>query len=249
MGGMNDKMFLSHMDDLAQKAQKSGAAHSKFLTPAELEQLRRSYGNRRDVNFLTDGGFENAERCIAVFLNPEWGEYIRESVISALELSHRPQDELSHRDVLGAALALGIERDVLGDILIEPSRAVLICLSRTAQFIKENLKTAGRAGLTVSEIPIGSLPMLPENFTCVSGTVASLRLDAVLAFAFHISREQAQKKIAAGLVQLSHQVCLEPTKMVSPGSVISLRGGGRARLAEVGDMSPKGRYRIRLHIS
>ena len=241
---MMDKMFLSHMDDLAEAAQKHGVSHSKFLTAAELEQVRQRYGNRQDVTLLTDGGFENAERCVAVFLNPDWGEFSRDSVISALELSHRPQDELFHRDVLGAALALGIEREVLGDILIEPSRAILICLTRTVSFIMDNLKTAGKVGLTISEIPLDFLPALPENLERISGTVASLRLDAVLALAFRLSRELAQEKIAAGQVQLSHQVCLQPAKTVSLNDVISLRGSGRVRLLEIGGLSQKGRQRI-----
>ena len=241
---MNDKMFLSHIDDLAEAAGKSGVSHSKFLTLAELEQVRQRYNKRKDVTLLTDGGTENAERSIAIFINPDWGKYVRESVISALELAHRPQDTLSHRDVLGAALALGIERDVLGDILIEPSRAILICLSRTVSFIIENLKTAGKVGLTVSQIPLDSLPKLPENYERVSGTVASLRLDAVMAFAFRLSRESAQEKIIAGQVQLAHQICLQPTKTVSLNSVISLRGSGRLRLIEIGGLSQKGRQRI-----
>jgi len=241
---MMDKMFLSHMDDLAETAQRQGVSHSKFLTLADLEQVRQRYSRRRDVTLLTDGGFENAERRVAVFLNPEWGEFKRETVISAIELAHRPQDTLSHRDVLGAALALGIEREILGDILIEPTRAVLICLSGITSFITENMKTAGRVGLTVSEIPLDSLPDLPENYERVSGTVASLRLDAVMAFAFRISRELAQEKIAAGQVQLSHQVCLQPAKTVSLNSVISLRGSGRVRLLEIGGLSQKGRQRI-----
>ncbi|MCL2513678.1 MAG: YlmH/Sll1252 family protein [Oscillospiraceae bacterium] len=117
---MEDKIFISHLEDLAREALKSGVSHSKFLTPAELEKARQRYNARRDVKMLADGGFETAERRIAVFLDPERGEFERKSAISALELSHRPQDALSHRDVLGAVLSLGIEREVLGDILIEP---------------------------------------------------------------------------------------------------------------------------------
>ena len=241
---MSDKMFLPHIDDLVEAAKRQGVSHSKFLTLAELEQVQQRYDNRRDITFLTDGGFKDAERSVVVFRNPEWGEFKRETIISALELVHRPQDELSHRDVLGAALALGIERDVLGDILIEPSRAILICLSQTVPFIMENLKTAGRVGLEISEIPLNALPDLPENYDYVSGTVASLRLDTVLAFSFRISREEAQKMIASGLVQLSNQVCVQHTKAVSLNNVISLRGSGRVRLLEVGGLSRKGRHRI-----
>ncbi|MGI6538233.1 MAG: RNA-binding protein [Caldicoprobacterales bacterium] len=237
-------MFFNYIDGLAQKAQKTGIAHSKFLTAAELEQVRQRYNSRRDVELITDGGFVNAERRIAVFINPEFGTYDRESVISALELTYRRQDSLTHRTILGAVLALGIEREVLGDILIEPGRAFLICLSQISNYIVLNLQKAGKVGLTVSETALDGLPSLPEKYERVTGTVASLRLDAVLAFAFRISRGQAQAKITSGLVQVSHQVCLQPAKTVSIDNIISLRGFGRIRVLEIGDQTRKNRYRI-----
>ena len=237
-------MFFNFIDGLAQKGQKTGMAHSKFLTATELEQVRQRYSNRRDIELISDGGFENAERCIIAFINPEYGAFSREKVISALRLTYRTQDNLSHRDILGAVLALGLEREVIGDILVEPGRAIIICMYQISDFISENLLKAGRVGLTVSKIPLESLPTLPENYERVSGTVSSLRLDTVLTFAFRLSRGQAQGKITAGLVQLSHQMCLQPSKIVAKDNIISLRGDGRIRVIEIGGMTRKNRYRI-----
>ena len=237
-------MLQSHIEDLAKTAVKRGFSHSKFLTATELEQAKQRYTTRRDLIFAVEGGFENAERCIVTFRSPDCNEYMLTRAISALELAHRPQDIIAHRDVLGAVLALGLERDVLGDILIEPSRAILICMASVARFIAENLKSAGNVRLVVAEILLNTLPSKSDNYERISGTVASLRLDAVLAFAFKSSRELAQEKIAAGLVQLSHQICTQSTKIVEVGSVISLRGGGRVRLLEVSGLSQKERHKI-----
>jgi len=66
----------------------------------------------------------------------------------------------------------------------------------------------------------------------------------MMPFTFRLSREQAQEKIAAGQVQLAHQICIQPTKTVAVNSIISLRGSGRAKLIDVVGLTPKGRHRI-----
>jgi len=241
---MTDKMFLPHIDDLAATGAKRGYSASKFLTAAQVELVCARYQNRKDVLFSTCGGFENAERQIAIFRRDGEENFSHGSPIAALKLTYRRQDTLSHRDVLGAVLALGIERDTIGDILVQNGCAYLVCLSTMAGYIMENLQTAGRVGLTVSEMAVEDLPPREEKYEETSGTVSSLRLDSLVAFAFRLSREGAQEAIAAGLVQLRHQTCTQSTKTVEEGSVISLRGSGRVRLLEVGGLSGKGRQRI-----
>ncbi|MCL2194447.1 MAG: YlmH/Sll1252 family protein [Oscillospiraceae bacterium] len=118
-----------------------------FLTPAQAAQ-------ERNPNLIFDGGFAEAERVVAYTDGP------RERHMAALKLTFRLQDELSHRDILGAVLALGLDRRVLGDILVQQGAAYLVCLPHVAQFIAENLAKAGRVGLRAEQISLGELPAL-----------------------------------------------------------------------------------------
>jgi RNA-binding protein YlmH len=59
---------------------------------------------------------------------------------------------LGHRDILGAVMALGIERDTVGDIICEASQAALVRLPELGEYIADNLKKAGRVGINVSII-------------------------------------------------------------------------------------------------
>ena len=108
--------LISHMEDFAGKAAKSGIAASRFLTPAEAQSTAEFFQRRHDVTLTFDGGFDSAERIRAVFVSPAWGECDRAGLIAALKAAYRPQDDLTHRDILGALMALGIERDTVGDI-------------------------------------------------------------------------------------------------------------------------------------
>lgn len=239
-------LLLTRMEDLCGKAQKTGVAHSRFLTPQEGAEVSRAYANRRDVALQLDGGFAGAERCVAVFTQPDWGVYQPYEVLAGLRLAHRAQDIVRHQDVLGAVLGLGLSRDVLGDILIEPGRASTVCLASMAGFIMAELDKVGRVGVKVSRLALEELPSLAPALQEKQASVASLRLDAVLAAAFNLSRGDAAEAIKAGRVQLAHRECLNPAQAVAAGDILSLRGKGRARLLAANGLSRKGKLRITL---
>ena len=238
--------LIAHMEDLAKKAIKIGCAASRFITPSETLSTLEHFARRREIDLAFDGGFKDAERTRAVFRNHDWGEYNREDLFTAMRIEYRPQDTLGHRDILGALMALGIERSTIGDILIADGRATLVCLPELSRYICENLTKAGHVGLRVSEIKLDELPARHEDLTEKTYTVASLRLDVVMCAAFGLSRTKAAQLIADSRAMLDHQLCLQPAKELKEGALLSVRGLGRAKLLEIGGMSRKGRLFVRI---
>jgi RNA-binding protein YlmH len=240
---MDQKMLLPHLQDVARRAKQLDKPQtSSFLNPAEATLAAQSFANRKEIRMILDGGFEGAERVVPVFLPGGENEYDREAVLRAIELTFRKQDSLGHRDILGAALGLGLDRKVLGDIVMEPGRAVLICLCGVAPLLLEELRLAGRVGLTSRALPLTQLPAENNNFLELRGTVPSLRLDAVLAETFRCSRSAAEELLRAGLVQLRHEECRDGTKPVRQDDIISVRGKGRVRILELGNKTKKDRF-------
>ncbi|MDR0325803.1 MAG: RNA-binding protein [Oscillospiraceae bacterium] len=250
-------LLLGHLEDLAGKAIKTGCAASRFLTPAEQRDaalhFRHGRGRKGIVDITFDGGFEEAERTRAVFLNSDYakrtlgvGECDWDTLFAALKIEWRPQDTLGHRDILGAIMALGIERDTIGDIICEDRCATLVCLPEMSGYIAENLTKAGRVSVSVSAIGLNALPVRHEDLTLITDTVASLRLDAVLSAAFGLSRTKAAELIESDRVSLNHQPCLQSAKELTEGALLSVRGLGRAKLLEVGGTSKKGRIFVKI---
>ena len=238
-------LLIAHMQDLSDAASKTGCAVSRFLTPAEACEVARQF-KYSQIAPAFDGGFEDAERTRAIFLNPEWGSVNRAEIFAALKVEYRKQDTLTHRDILGALMALGIERNTIGDIVCEAGCAVLVCIPELGGYLAENLAKAGRAGVTVSKISLDELPQKQENVKVKTDTVASLRLDAIVSAAFDLSRTKASELIESGRVSLNHQPCLKLAKEVEQGALLSVRGLGRAKLLEVGGTSKKGRIFVRI---
>ena len=237
-------ILLARMDDLAEKAKNIGCAASRFLTPAEARAVAAHFIRRRDIKLIFDGGYEGAERARAVFLNAEWGEYERVDFFRALKIVIPPQDTPGHRDILGAVMALGVERAAIGDITENPY--TIICLPELCGYIAENLTKAGRAGIRLSEMKLSELPARVESLSVKTDSVASPRLDAVLGSAFGFSRGKASELIEAGRVSINHEVCIQSAKELDEGAVLSVRGVGRAKLIELGGVSKKGRRFIKV---
>ncbi len=69
----------------------------------------------------TSGGYENAERQMVAF-HPDALAFTWEYPIDCLRIEPKAlkfSEELSHRDYLGALLNLGVDRSVIGDIVVQ----------------------------------------------------------------------------------------------------------------------------------
>ncbi|MDR1205332.1 MAG: RNA-binding protein [Peptococcaceae bacterium] len=237
--------LAAHMDDLARRASKTGVAGSKFLTPAEKQLVRQRFALRQDILLKLDGGYTGAEREIAVFIQPEFGIYHADDCLSALKLEYRPQDPVSHRDVLGSLMALGIERPVIGDILCGSGQTALVCLKSMAAYLTEHLQKIGRVGVNVSAVALSDLPEKHEELAVKTATVASLRLDAVLCAIFRISRSRASELVSTQKINLNHMPVADPSQKVPEGAILSVKGMGRAVLISTDGFSKKGRIFIK----
>ena len=77
-------------------------------------------------------------------------------------------------------------------------------------------------------------------------TVAALRLDAVLGAAWDLSRGKAAELVASGRVQVDYLPELRPDRHLHEGAVLSVRGLGRAKIAEIGGKTKKDRVGVML---
>ena len=239
--GVND-WLEAKIEDKAREALRFGAAHTCFLDPAQQLLARRVAQRLPEAALLFDGGYPGAERCVARFVPA--GETHASSPVVALELSWHAKfaPAPSHRDLLGAAMGLGLERDRVGDILPGPERAYLFTLDQVADFLQANLDAAGHTKLRVARCQ--GVPELPdEEAHTARGTVAAPRLDAVLAEALNISRSQALQLVRGERVKRNHLPESRPDRAVAPGDLLSVQGRGRIRVVEIAP-TRKGRFAI-----
>lgn len=233
--------LLRRAEDLLDRCRRTNTVTmTSFLTPAEALQLS-GWAKHCGCALLMSGGVENTERKVGFFL-PEWlapEDLDVSDEIRAVRISHR-FGTLSHRDYLGALLALGVRREWLGDILVEEDGATVLCLKSIEAHLL-TLDRVGRWGVKTASVALSAVTPPQRKVRSVSFTVQSARLDAVTAGLFHLSRTAAAERVRIGDVHLNYELCQQPDAGVQPGDIISLRGSGKAQLTEVGGQSRKGR--------
>lgn len=240
-----DRLLLARIwDKYEQTERKNIPGSTVFLSPREQQMaqgLLTAAGIRS--GYVFDGGYEEAERRILIFL-PDWMEEPAGDELVFLRAAFHGEEGLTHRDLLGSLMGLGITRERVGDILVSPHSADIAASPGLRDFFLREWGQAGRVKLTVTEIGRGELFVPQAEVKVIRDTVSSLRLDAVAAAAFSMSRGRAADLIAAGKVNLNHCPCLKGDKAVEEGAVITARGFGKAKLAQVGGLSKKGRIGI-----
>ena len=246
---MENDLELKRIRELALRAAHTGRPqYTRFMEPSMMNDARAA-ANRAEVSCAFYGGYEGAERVMAAFYvygAPEPSDY----PLRALRISWNAKfANPGHRDLLGAVMGLGLERDALGDIALGAFRgapcAYLFVTPEMADYVSANLDSAGRASVRVE--PSAEPPEIaPPEGGEIRVTVQNARLDAVLAAGYKLSRSEAQRLISAGLVKLNHAPNLRADARLGEGDLISARGYGRFRVLAVQGESCRGRLILML---
>ena len=245
------RLLLARVLDQQQRAEQRGVpTHTGFLSPAEQAQsadLLMAAAPRQGVLF---GGYPEAERKLWAFL-PDWleEETWREGEdcpVCALQVKVHDSANLTHRDYLGSLMGLGLTREKIGDILLTGEGAQVLVLRETLPILLSQWEKAGRYPARLEEIPLSDLTPSQGEVKKIRATVATQRLDAVLAAGFSIPRSRAADLIRGGRVMVNHRPCEKADKTVEAGDVLTCRGLGKCVLTQVGGTSRRGRTILEL---
>lgn len=244
----DDKIFSNRLSELAERAYASGrCTFTGFLGLAELDTLNRMKRELAYAGVTLYGGADGCERVIARFgaADDDSRFSFPISCIKAEPAEKKFADRLSHRDILGALMAIGIERDMTGDIYLLDNTAYIFCLEKVRDIIIGELKSAKRTTLRLS--PVDSLPDgIGENAAEERILVSSERVDVLICAAYRLSRSEAAGIFAEKRVFLDGRMCADNSDTVKPGTIVSVRSLGRFRYIGYDSTSRKGKLYARI---
>lgn len=244
-----DRLLLAKVLDRAVQAERRGVpAATDFLTPQQqmMAMDLLHLAGVPETAYLALGGYPEAERRVLLFL-PDWLEPEQaesQNPLCCLRAGYRAEYGLTHRDLLGSLMGMGIVREKVGDILVGPESADLLVLDTVAEFLLQSWECAGRARLKLTAIPLEQIHLPEVKCRQIRDTVSSLRLDAVAAAGFQMARGKAADLIGSGRVQVNWRECSKADKILAAGDTISARGFGKIELTEVGGVTRKGRISV-----
>ncbi len=245
-----DELTLAKIEDKITQSRDGWYVTATGFLDSHEQALVKAAMHAAGVRTLMYGGYDDAERrmlvCIPADL-PISDEEATEGLVMVLRVTKPAMSRvLSHRDYLGSILGLGIERRLTGDILVRDDGADIFIVPEIADFLLREYHQAGRAAVKTGLVAAGDVIIPETRCEIIKDTVSSVRLDSVVSSAFRISRNTAADAVRSGLVSVDHAECLKVDAKVEEGSVLVLKGKGKAMLEEIGNESKKNRTWIRI---
>lgn len=235
------------LDKLEACQRKCIPINSGFLNGHEQALCRQMLdGAFPGLAYVFDGGYPGAERQVLSFLADWQTPETMERPLCALRASFSKTESLTHRDFLGALMGAGIKRETVGDILVSPGSCDLLLLPEMQSYVQQNLESAGRVKLRLEVLPLEEICVPQQAVKLLRDTVASPRLDSLVAAGFSLSREKAAALVRSGKVSVNFLPCEKGDRELGQGDRISVRGLGRVEVAELGGLTRKGRTSVLL---
>ncbi len=224
------QQWKNRLHDLADKSFQQGIfTFTDFLGLSEQDIFWREEEKLRYAGIHLWGGCENADRVMVRFGSADELGYEMPFPIVCIHiqpLARKFADELSHRDFLGALMNLGIERSILGDIKVGEKQAYLFCMDSMAEFICENLTQVKHTHVKCAITE--EYHIVPEEAPMqVIIQVQSLRVDAVLAKVYNMSREKSLELFRTGKVYVDGRLCENNSRQLKAGETVNARGYGK----------------------
>ena len=216
---------------------------TSFLDPRGQYILNVIVGSFQDLEVTFYGGpFAERQRAIIApdYFQPE----VEDFEIILFEIDY-PQKfvTLQHQHVLGTIMSLGIERDQLGDIVVDGSIQFTLTKQLESYIMLELNKIKG-ATVKLNAIPIKDMIQSKENWHSFETTVSGLRLDVVLKEMIRKSRSISKQLIEKKRVKVNHTIIDSADFQLDKGDLLSIQGYGRAMIVDIGGKTKKDKTRI-----
>lgn len=199
------------------------------------------------VSYKVMGGYDLAERKVIQFLPyEEYPADLPYTVLKIVPVQAKFSEKLTHRDYLGAILNLGIVREKIGDIVINDDSVLLFCTNKIADFLVQNIVKVRNTYVRTEIIDAEDFEYVP-SYEEIRGTVASVRLDSVIALGFNSSRNHIISYIEEGKVAVNGRIITSNAYSIKDNDIISVRGLGKIRYVSTLSETRKGRILILIH--
>ncbi|MGG5462475.1 RNA-binding protein [Clostridium sp. B9] len=193
-----------------------------------------------DITVESYGVFEDGDRRVIAFNKEEYDQF----PISLLKIQCNTKfSKLEHKDYLGSIMALGINRNKIGDLILKENGCYVAVHHSIIDYLIANLSKVKNLNCKC-EI-IYDLDETPKpSYEERSVIVTSKRLDCIVAALGNISRSKALDNITSGSVLLDYRITKDKSKEVSENSRLTIRGLGKFKISNIFGTTKSGRLKL-----
>lgn len=243
---------MNNYVDLALRAYNNNRfCFTDFLSFADFTDLESERASFNGVKYQVSGGYDDAERVMVRFGNPDELGYEEDFPIVCIRIKFANKKfavSCNHRDYLGSLMGLGLERKCFGDIICDDEGAYVFVQEKNASYVIDNLTSVGRNVVIVNAVDNIPVDVIKGSSQDVLIQVASLRIDGIAAHVFHLSRKDIIPYFFEKKIAVNGRIIENNDKQLKEGDIISVRGFGKFKLSEICGVSKKGKTNIKIEV-
>ena len=212
-----DKIIVSNILDKYIKYNKTNiSTYTNFLDQRRLKLVEDTLKYLKiDYNIYINNDY--LEKAIIYF-----GEY--EDFITIYQIDGK----FEHKDILGTLFSLGLNYDLIGDIVVEENYAYFTSLTRLNNLIDNNFNMIKNKYIKPKKV--NEMIITKDKFNNFNIIISSMRLDCIVSKLANLGRNDAVKYINDGFVLLNYKECKNIKKQVFEGDIISIRKVGKFKI-------------------
>ena len=255
---MNENDVLkARLKDLANMSYRQNRyTYTNFMSAADMEVFFSNVDDLSFAGYQIFGGRESCDRVMIAFGRESDMGYAAEFPISMIKIAaaiDKFSDDLNHRDFLGALMNLGIEREMIGDILVTESgstgkhcSAYIFCVDTVANYIIDNITKIKHTNVKCHLCKADDIDAVEVKKDPLHIIAASARADAVIAAITGLSRSNTSLLFSEKKISLNNRLYENSSYQLKPGDIFSIRGYGKYEFTGTGSVTRKGRLNIDL---
>lgn len=242
-----EEIFANKILDYKEKASNKKVILTKFLDLREQEIISYLVNNDNYIKVYFNGGYQDSEMKRALFLHNDipYSNDLFNLRIYQIEYNKKFLN-ISHRNILGTLMSLGITRDNIGDI-IHNDDAYFITTQEISEFIINSFNTINKVPISLKEIPIIEFNV-DLNYQEKNIIVNSLRLDLIISHTYNISRNKANDLIIGSFVKINHIMVDNNSYKCKINDIISVRTKGRMKILSINGKTKKDKISLKVGI-
>lgn len=156
--GTDNGELAARLIDLADSVAKGRPyAVSEFVSPGAVQIGETIQAHVPSLVLRVFGGYEGAERVKLAFVSADYEGSVDFNVTACRVTWDARYRLLSHRDVLGSLMGLGISRERFGDIIMQEDGAVILADTLLLAYLQQNFVKIAMVPVTVSQMVLKNI--------------------------------------------------------------------------------------------
>ena len=229
------------LDYLDQVQYKQRLILTQFLDPYHQSIVKSVIGHQDEVQVLENGGFIHSESQ-RMIIAPYFYEIEKEDfeIVVCKIIYAKNFEKLTHRDILGALMSIGIKRELFGDIVEKDKDFYLAVDQHIYEYLKDHLSMIKRS--KVKFVEWDEEIEVKNDYLVKSFIVSSFRLDKIISSFYKISRQKAAEFIRAGHVKVNHKPVEQINYLCNNKDIISFKKHGRGMFVDCNKQTRSDNY-------